>query len=156
MSSTYSYDWFTGPAFEKQKEEARRRCARKKFPDVKPEDRAGHTEYQKYLSELEVRTLIYLRDGFSYEMRELVDAGTTNLLVFECEPVDEQYKVGAFVVSTLFDEVVRIEVFAVHSSQKPEDMPLITGFRSTGRDVGAGRDDSRDTRDQKDIPGETD
>jgi hypothetical protein len=77
-----------------------------------------------------VRSLVYLRDGFSYELKEMVDMESKTHLTFECEPVDDHYKVGAFVVSVPFDEIVRVEVFAVHPSEKPEDMPLITGFRA--------------------------
>ncbi len=131
MPGIFDYDWFTGPAFARQKEQARHRCARKRFPHVKPEDAACHAEYQAFFNELEVRTLVYLRDGFSYELKELVDLGVRSLMTFECEPVDDQYKVGAFVVSLLFEEIVRIENFAVHPSEKPEDMPLITGFRTS-------------------------
>lgn len=130
MAGTFDYDWFNGPAFERQKEEARIRCARKKFPQLSPEDAARNARYQTFLSELEVRTIVYLRDGFSYELKELVDIGPKGLLSFECEPVDEHYKVGAFVVSMLYDEIVRVENYAVHPSEKPEDMPLITGFRT--------------------------
>ncbi|HOA72522.1 MAG TPA: hypothetical protein PL151_01515 [Phycisphaerae bacterium] len=142
MSSMFNYDWFTGAAFERQKQEARLRCARKKFPDVRPEQEQSHKGFQTFLSELEVRTLIYLRDGFSYEMKEMVDVGLTNWLTFECEPVDEHYKVGAFVVSLAYDEIVRVEIFAVHPKEKPEDVPLITGFRSSPGD--SSREDSRE------------
>lgn len=135
QSSMFNYDWFTGPAFEQQKRQARERCAGKKFPDVSADQREHHHDYQRFASELEVRTLVYLRDGFSYEMKELVDLGLRSMLSFECEPVDDQYKVGAFVVSVLFEEVVRVEVFAVHPSEKPEDMPLITGFRNAPSDL---------------------
>jgi hypothetical protein len=44
-------------------------------------------------------------------------------------PVDERYKVGAFVVTVPFEEIVRVEVFAVHPTEKPDDLPQITGFR---------------------------
>jgi hypothetical protein len=144
MGNMFNYDWFTGAAFEKQKSEARLRCACKKFPDVSPEQREGNPEFQTFYSELEVRTLIYLRDGFSYELRELVDVGLTNWLTFECEPVDEHYKVGSFVVSLAYEEIVRVEVFAVHPKEKPEDMPLITGFRSGPGDLTI-RDEPRGT-----------
>lgn len=142
MGNMFNYDWFTGTAFEKQKQQARLRCACRKFPDLSPEQRESNAEFQTFHSELEVRTLIYLRDGFSYELRELVDVGLTNWLTFECEPVDEHYKVGAFVVSLAYEEIVRVEVFAVHPREKPEDMPLITGFRSGPGDV-ALREESR-------------
>jgi hypothetical protein len=78
-------------------------------------------------------------------MRGLVDIGMRSMLSFECEPVDEQYKVGSFVVSVLFEEIVRIEVFAVHPSEKPDDMPVITGFRNSPSDPrDMSRDDSRE------------
>ena len=140
MSSAFDCDWFTGPAFERQKERARTRCAHKRFTHLTPEAAAGDPDYQRFFRELEVRTLIYLRDGFSYEMKELVDLGLRGLLTFECEPADDQYKVGAFVVSVLFEEIVRVEVFAVHPSEKPEDMPVITGFRSAPHDTREPRD----------------
>ncbi len=132
----FNYDWFTGPGFEKQKQHARHRCACKKFPDVAVDQQAKHKDFQEFLAELEVRTLVYLRDGFSYELKELVDIGSTSWLTFECEPMDEHYKVGAFVVSLAFDEIVRVEVFAVHPKEKPEDVPLITGFRGHPNDLG--------------------
>ena len=129
MPAIFDYDWFTGPAFEQQKSVARELCARKKFPGI-TEDQPGYQEYQRFLGELEIRVLIYLRDGFSYEIKHMVDLGLRSMLTFECEPIDEQYKVGAFVVSALYEEIVRVEVFAVHPSEKPEDTPMITGFRN--------------------------
>ncbi len=135
MTTTFNHDWFTGPAFERQKQEACDRCARKKFSYLPPDQMAADPHYQAFRSALEVRTLIYLRDGFSYEMKELVNVGLSGLLTFECEPLEEQYKVGSFVVSVLFEEIVRVEVFAVHPSEKPEDVPLITGFRSSPGDM---------------------
>jgi len=125
----FNYDWFHGPAFQQQREEARRRCAISHYPDVAPEDREDHDEFQGLFQELESRTLIYLRDGFSYEVREIADVGSKSHLVFECVPVDEHYKVGAFVVSVPYEEIVRVEVYAVHPHEKPEDFPQITGFR---------------------------
>lgn len=149
MATIFNYDWFTGGAFEAQKQEARKRCAVKKFDDLMPNKATEHADYQKFLSQLEIRTLIYLRDGFSYEMKEMVDIGLrNNLLTFECEPVDEQYKVGAFTVSLPFDEIIRVEVFAVHPSEKPEDVPLITGFRSGPSDSNPSREDQREPRDE--------
>jgi hypothetical protein len=135
MTATFTYDWFTGPAFDRQKQEARDRCARKKFAHLPPDQAAADPDYQAFHAALEVRTLIYLRDGFSYEMKELVGVGLCSLLTFECEPLEEQYKVGSFVVSVLFEEIVRVEVFAVHPSEKPEDVPLITGFRTSPGDM---------------------
>ena len=145
MSAIFNYDWFAGPPFEAQKNDARWRCASKKFPDLGREDAQNDPEYQAFCDELEVRSLIYLRDGFSYEMRELVDLGYRSMLTFECEPLDEQYKVGSFIVSLLFDEIVRVEVFAVHASEKPEDIPLIQGFRHQPAQMPLpGREDVRD------------
>ncbi len=124
----FDYDWFSGLAFEQQRRDARLRCARKHFPDVNPEQ---PTEaFKRFFDELEARALIYLRDGFSYELKSLATVDSRSHLTFECEPVDEHYKVGAFVVAVPFDDIVRVEIFAVHPSEKPEDVPLITGFRS--------------------------
>jgi hypothetical protein len=96
----FNYDWFNGPAFQEQQDEAKWRCAVNHFPDVPPEDRAENEGIQKLFAELETRALIYLRDGFSYEVKEIADVGSKAHLVFECMPVDDHYKVGAFVVAT--------------------------------------------------------
>jgi hypothetical protein len=124
----FDYDWFRGTAFEQQRHDARVRCAHKHFPDVNPDQPTD--AFRRFFDELETRVLIYLRDGFSYEFKELANVATGNHLTFECEPVDEHYKVGAFVVAVPFEDIVRVEIFAVHPSEKPEDVPLITGFRS--------------------------
>ena len=126
----FDYDWFTGPAFGQQQDDARMRCAHKKFPDVDLTDVPADSDCGQFLTELELRVLLYLRDGFSYEMKEIASVDSKSHLTFECEPVDEHYKVGAFVVSLPFEEIVRVETFAVHPSEKPEDTPLITGFRA--------------------------
>lgn len=126
----FNYDWFHGTPFAQQQEDAKLRCTRSHFPGLDPVELAQDEEAQRFRSEIQVRRLIYLRDGFSYEVRQLADVPFKSHLVFECEPVDEQYKVGSFVVSVPFDEIVRVEVFAVHPSEKPEDSPQITGFRS--------------------------
>ncbi len=125
----FNYDWFHGPAYEQQRHEATTRCASLHFAHIDVNDREFDEDFRQFRDELVVRTLIYLRDGFSYEVKQIADVGTKSHLVFECEPVDEQYKVGAFVVTVPFEEIVRVEVFAVHPSEKPDDLPQITGFR---------------------------
>jgi hypothetical protein len=125
----FNYDWFHGAAYKHQRDEAKRRCAERRYPDLDRGDDFQAERRRRFREELEVRTLIYLRDGFSYEIREIASVDIKSHLVFECVPVDEQYKVGAFVVTVPFEEIVRVEVFAVHPSEKPEDMPQITGFR---------------------------
>jgi hypothetical protein len=126
----FDYDWFHGPAFAQLENEARGRCTASRFPHLTPEQAAEDESYNQFFESLDVRTLVYLRDGFSYEVKGLADVDSKVHLTFECEPVDEHYKVGAFVVSVPFDDIVRVEVFAVHPAEKPEDMPLITGFRN--------------------------
>ncbi len=126
----FNYDWFHGEPFMQQREVARLRCALQHFPDIDPEHAENDNAFTQFCSELVERTLIYLRDGFSYEVKHVADVATKSHLVFECVPVDEHYKVGAFVVTVPFDEIVRVEVYAVHPSEKPEDSPEITGFRS--------------------------
>jgi len=115
------------------------------FPDVDP-DEDLNVEAEQFYTELEVRMLIYLRDGFSYEVKQVADVLTKSHLVFECEPVDEQYKVGAFVVSVPFEEIVRVEVFAVHPSEKPIDLPQITGFRGYAEPVDQKHPDAKPAR----------
>ena len=134
MSPMFSYDWFHGEAFDRQRDEATTRCTLQKFPDATRETIDQNDEWRQFRSELDTRRLVYLRDGFSYEVKDLADIGGTSHLVFECEPVDDQYKVGAFVVAVPCEEIARVEVFAVHPSEKPDDMPQITGFRADQMD----------------------
>jgi hypothetical protein len=124
----FDYDWFAGRSFEQQKTDARTRCARKRFPDADPAN--PPKPFQTFLNELETRVILYLRDGFSYEIKDMANVESRSHLTFECEPVDEHYKVGAFVVAVPFEDIVRVEIFAVHPTEKPESLPLITGFRS--------------------------
>ncbi len=127
----FDYDWFYGVQFERQKQEAKRRCAIKKLSQAGSSPPIDEAEVGRLCAELETRTLMYLRDGFSYELKDLAEVESKSHLTFECEPVDEHYKVGAFIVSVPFDDIVRVEVFAVHPSEKPEDVPMITGFRTS-------------------------
>jgi hypothetical protein len=126
----FDYDWFYGMPFAAQEEDARTRCTLAHFPHLDPANWQENEQARRFYEEVQVRRLVYLRDGFSYEIRQLAEMQSKTHFTFECEPVDEQYKVGAFVVSIPFDEIVRVEVFAVHPSEKPEDSPQITGFRS--------------------------
>lgn len=128
----FDYDWFHGVSFDQQIDEARRRCTKSHFPDTDLGDIDSNEEITRFVSELEIRSLIYLRDGFSYEVKSFAEVSSKSHLTFECEPVDEHYKVGAFVVTVPFEEIVRVEVFAVHPCEKPEDSPQITGFRGPG------------------------
>lgn len=124
----FNYDWWFGTGFSGQIAEAKGRCAAARFPKLKPAEREKNSEYTAFLSELEARSVVYLRDGFSYEIKELVERKDTIYLMFECTPAEDAYRVGCFVVTTPFEDVVRVEVFAVHTSEKPEDMPMIKGF----------------------------
>ena len=126
----FDYDWFYGNAYQQQKREALLRVALRKFPNQERPSALDNKEFRAYTDELECRTLIYLRDGYSYEMKALTDEIDLKAhLTFECEPVDELYKVGSFVISVPFEEIARVEIFVVHPSEKPEDRPFITGFR---------------------------
>lgn len=126
----FNYDWWFGSAYQKRLADAKARCARNRFPDLDPEKAAEDAPHKAFLGELEARTILYLRDGFSYEMKEIIKQTDTVSLTFECMPADEAYKVGCFVVTLPFDDIVRVEVFAVHPDEKPEDMPAIKGFAS--------------------------
>ncbi len=126
----FDFDWFHGRHFEEQKHEAKRRCSSRRFPDLSCQEASENAECVEFVEKLRVRTLVYLRDGFSYELKDLAKVTSTSHLTFECEPVDDQYKVGSFVVSVPFEEIVRVEVFAVPPGEMPEDAPAITGFRT--------------------------
>ncbi len=132
----FDYDWFHGAAFAQQREEAMWRCASVHFPDLVRDEADDNEDVALFLSELETRSLIYLRDGFSYEVKSFAGVSSKSNLTFECEPVDEHYRVGSFVVTVPFEEIVRVEVFAVHPAEKPEDSPQITGFRAPMDPVG--------------------
>ncbi|MEW6198632.1 MAG: hypothetical protein AB1601_08235 [Planctomycetota bacterium] len=134
----FNFDWFHGPGLRRQIEEAKERCAARKFPEArKGKDRNGNTEYRRYKDALETRIILYLKDGLSYEMKEMVDIGISSALAFECTPVDENYQVGAYVIVVPFEDIARVEVFAVHPDEKPQDNIRIPGFRSGAAD---GRD----------------
>ena len=82
MSRPFDYDWFTGSIFENQRNQARLRCAKKKFPDLTLDNLDSNAEAKPFYDALEVRTIVYLRDGFSYEVREMVDVGSRSMLTF--------------------------------------------------------------------------
>ena len=87
-------------------------------------------ELRDDIDQLETRTILYLKDGLSYEMREMVDIGMNSALAFECVPVDENYQVGAYVIVVPFEDIARVEVFAVHPDEKPQENIRIPGFRT--------------------------
>jgi hypothetical protein len=132
----FNYDWFHGSGLEQQIAEARRRCMAHRFPDAAQQQRGnGNAEYERYLAEIETHTVLHLKDGLSYEMREIANIGTNSALAFECVPVDESYQVGAYVVVVPFEDIARVEVFAVHPDDKPADNLRIPGFRSGAADT---------------------
>ncbi|MCK4342176.1 MAG: hypothetical protein KAY37_10700 [Phycisphaerae bacterium] len=134
----FNYDWFHGAGLRRQTEEAKNRCAARKFPEARKSKKGnGDAEYQKYKDELETRTILYLKDGLSYEMREIADIGISSALAFECTPVDENYQVGAYVIVVPFEDIARVEVFAVHPDEKPQENIRIPGFKAA---TGEGRD----------------
>ncbi len=143
----FDYDWWFGSAYQERVEESKRRCSGNHFPDLEPEKSTEDQAYKAFYEQLEARTIVYLRDGFSYEVKEIIEQKTTSSLTFECMPADEAYKVGCFVVTLPFEDIVRVEVFAVHPDEKPEDMPSIKGFAGAqGPPQAPGRADDRTGR----------
>ena len=66
----------------------------------------------------------------------MADIGMSSALAFECVPVDENYQVGAYVIVVPFEDIARVEVFAVHPDEKPQENLRIPGFRSASSDAG--------------------
>lgn len=130
----FNYDWFNRGGLQRQTEEAKRRCATKKFPNGPSPGKNGSKDYDTFLQQLETRTVLYLKDGLSYEMRAMCDLGMSSALAFECVPVDENYQVGAYVIVIPFEDIARVEVFAVHPDDKPSDTLRIPGFRAGASD----------------------
>jgi hypothetical protein len=128
----FNYDWFNGAGLQRMVDEASRRCAARQFPDVQPDNGEEPAEYVEYLNSLEARVILYLKDGLSYEMKDMADLGTSSALAFECQPVDESYKVGTFIVLVPFEDIARVEVFTVHPDDKPQENLRIPGFRAAG------------------------
>jgi hypothetical protein len=131
----FNYDWFHGPGLRRQVEEAKERCTARKF-SYPPggQDGKGSEEYRRYKEALETRIILYIKDGLSYEMRDMVDIGMSSALAFECVPVDENYQVGVYVIVVPFEDIARVEVFAVHPDDKPQESIRIPGFRSPATD----------------------
>ncbi len=132
----FNYDWFHRGGLERLKEEAKARCAARKFRRPPGQAGNGSAEEQAYRQQLETRVILYLKDGLTYEMKEIADLGMSSALSFECVPVDENYKVGAIVLVVPFEDIARVEVFAVHPDEKPTENLRIPGFRSSSADAG--------------------
>jgi hypothetical protein len=131
----FNYEWFHHGGLQRLIDDARNRCAEKKFPGQGGENGDGSPEFLAYRDELESRTILYMRDGLTYEMKEIADTGMSSGLCFECVPIDDNYKVGAIVIVAPFDDIARVEVFAVHPDEKPQDNVRIPGFRSAAAEA---------------------
>lgn len=126
----FNHDWFHSGGLQRQIQDAKRRCAARRFPEVRDNAAANGKDLDRFMDELETRVILYLKDGLSYEMREIAEIGTASALAFECTPVDENYQVGAYVIVIPFEDITRVEVFAVHPDDKPTENLRIPGFRS--------------------------
>src|SRR5262249_59722238 len=78
MAMTFDHDWWYSGGFNRQLDLARECCAANRFPELRKGTPKPDTPATRYLNELETRSVVYLRDGFSYEIKELVNAGTTS------------------------------------------------------------------------------
>lgn len=126
----FDADWWYGSQRERMIAEAKRRAARRRFAHLPDDQLEADPDYQRFLAALEARILIYLRDGYNYELKEIADIGSRAYLTFECNPPEEQYRVGSFVLAVPFDDIVRVEVFAVHPDERPPEAMQIAGFRA--------------------------
>ena len=131
----FNFDWFHRGGLERLKSEARMRCARAREQRGTPAGNGSH-DLRALMDELEMRVILYMKDGLTYEMKEMVDIGMSSALTFECVPMDENYKVGAIVLVVPFEDIARVEVFAVHPSDRPTENVRIPGFRSAAADSG--------------------
>ncbi|MFO0973948.1 MAG: hypothetical protein U1A27_10995 [Phycisphaerae bacterium] len=128
----FDHDWWHGGGLERHIAEAKRRATRNKFPKAGLDKGEPRGEAAKFFDGLEARIILYLRDNAVYEIKELASVERTSYLTFECLSAEEAYRVGAFVVAVPYDEIARVEIFAVHKSEKPEESPLIKGFGAAG------------------------
>ncbi|MFQ5806728.1 MAG: hypothetical protein ACE5I3_09785, partial [Phycisphaerae bacterium] len=103
----FNYEWFHHGGLQGLIDEARDRCAAKKFPQHRAKDSDGSPEYMAYRAGLETRIILYMRDGLTYEMKEIAPTGMSSALAFECVPVDENYKVGSIVIVAPYDDIAR-------------------------------------------------
>lgn len=133
----FNYDWFNGGGLQKQIDEAKRRCAVRKLSGKNQSGPPDESAIQSLVKQLDTRVILYLKDGLSYEMREMAHIGTSSALAFECVPVDENYQAGAYVIVVPFEDITRVEVFAVHPDDRPQESLRIPGFRAG---AGEGRD----------------
>lgn len=130
----FDYEWFYKGGLARLQSEAKRRCSTKKSATKKGN---GRGEPQDLTSTLETRTILYMKDGLTYEMKEASEEiGSSSALAFECVPVDENYKAGAIVLIVPYEDIARVEVFAVHPDDKPQDNIRIGGFRAGASDAG--------------------
>jgi hypothetical protein len=131
----FNYEWFHQGGLQRLIDDARTRCAAKKFPELDGKNGDASPEYTAYRDGLETRTILYMRDGLTYEMKEIADAGMTSALAFECVPVDENYKVGSIVIVAPYEDIARVEVFAVDPDEKPQENVRIPGFRAAASEA---------------------
>lgn len=132
----FNHDWFHRGGLERLINEAKDRCATRKFGVETTNGKRSSNKQADYRAALETRTILYMKDGLTYEMREMADVGTSSALSFECVPMDENYKVGAIVLIVPFEDIARVEVFAVHPDDKPTENLRIGGFRANAGEPG--------------------
>jgi hypothetical protein len=130
----FNYEWFHQGGLQRLVDDARNRCAARKFPEHAGSSN-GSPEYVAYRDALETRIILYMRDGLTYEMKEIADTGMSSALAFECVPVDDNYRVGSIVIVAPYDDIARVEVFAVHPDDKPQESIRIPGFRTAAAEA---------------------
>jgi len=149
----FNHDWWHGGGYDRQLQLAKSACTANRYPDAGTTDpaSAATSPSTEFLRALETRTVIYLRDGFSYEVKRLIVSGAASFLCFECAPTEEAYRVGAFVVCVAFEEIQRVEVFAVHPTERPDETPAIKGFGGAGLPPGGRGEDRTPRPDNRDL-----
>lgn len=132
----FDYEWFHKGGLARLQAEAIRRCSTKKLAGTRKSNGTAR-DGQELVEGLDTRTILYMKDGLTYEMKEIsAEVGDSSALAFECVPVDENYKAGAIVLIVPYEDIARVEVFAVHPDDKPQENIRIGGFRAGASDSG--------------------
>ena len=100
---------------------------------IAPAERLARADYlRRWLAEGQAGEMGYLRRYFDRRV------DPAKLLPGAKSVVVTALNYHTFVVSVPFEEICRVEIYAVHPEKKPENKPMITGFKHSPGDEGRG------------------